>query len=51
VCLLLDPRVAGSNPADASDLKGYKNPLRTFIRMGIKTRVIRFYGMKNQLQV
>jgi hypothetical protein len=46
-CLPLDPRVAGSNPAEM-DFKGDKNPQHTFFRMGSKagkSHVVRFYGM------
>jgi hypothetical protein len=36
MCLPLDPKVAGLNPAKAIDFKGNKNPQHTFLRMGSK---------------
>jgi hypothetical protein len=36
VCLPLDKKVAGSNPAKAMDFMGNKNPQHTFLRMGSK---------------
>jgi hypothetical protein len=34
VCLQLDPKVAGSNPAKAMNFKGDKNPQHTFLSDG-----------------
>jgi hypothetical protein len=34
--LALDPRDAGSNPAEATDFNGDKNQQHTFLRMGSK---------------
>jgi hypothetical protein len=34
---ILDSKVAGSNPAEALDFKGSKNPQHTFVRMVTKS--------------
>jgi hypothetical protein len=46
VCLLLDSKVMGPNPAKAMDFKGNKNPHHIFLRMGSKAGgpMSRFYG-------
>jgi hypothetical protein len=46
VCLLLDSKIMGPNPAKAMDFKCNKNPHHTFLRMGSKAGgpMSRFYG-------